>query len=79
MQSQYTPINQNKSKYSFGRKAFSNKISKDKIMLPIKNGKPDYDYMEEYIKNLLYKKINQYLNYLVDYILNISLNHYMHN
>ena len=57
-------INQNKSKYSFGRKAFSNKISKDKIMLPIKNGKPDYDYMEEYIKNLLYKKINQYLNYL---------------
>ncbi|MCT7506092.1 restriction endonuclease subunit S [Aliarcobacter cryaerophilus] len=58
-------INQNKSKYSFGRKAFSNKIGKDKIMLPINDKKePDFEYMEQYIKNLTFKKMKQYLDYL---------------
>ncbi|PWE19940.1 restriction endonuclease subunit S [Aliarcobacter skirrowii] len=58
-------INQNKSKYSFGRKAFSNKIGKDKIMLPVNDKKePDFEYMEQYMKNITYKKIKQYLDYL---------------
>lgn len=49
-----TCLNQNKSKYSFGRKAFSNKITKDKIMLPIDSlGNPDFEYMEQYIKNII--------------------------
>ena len=60
-------INQNKSKYSFGRKAFSNKISKDKIMLPTKqnnNNKPDYKFMELYIKEKYNLKENKYYSYL---------------
>lgn len=60
-------INQNKSKYSFGRKAFSNKISKDKIMLPIKNDdkeKPDWDFMENYIKKHYYDKKQIYKKYV---------------
>lgn len=57
-------INQNKSKYSFGRKAFSNKISKDKIMLPINdNLDPDYKYMEEYTKLVTKNKLEKYISY----------------
>ncbi|MGL5575978.1 restriction endonuclease subunit S [Cetobacterium sp.] len=58
-------INQNKSKYSFGRKAFSNKISKDKIMLPInKNSEPDYKYMEQYTKSITETKLEKYKCYV---------------
>jgi hypothetical protein len=36
-----------------------------KIMLPIsEKNQPDYAYMEQYIKNIEYKKITQYLDYL---------------
>ncbi|WP_193221040.1 restriction endonuclease subunit S [Aliarcobacter butzleri] len=57
-------INQNKSKYSFGRKAFSNKIDKDKIILPInENKEPDYNYMEEYSKSIIDSKTKKYRQY----------------
>ena len=47
-----------KWKYNFGRKAFSNKLKKEFIKLPINdNGEPDFQFMEDYIKNLA-KKIN---------------------
>lgn len=50
-----TIITQNKYKYTFGRKAFYNKISKDYICLPVKNeGEIDWDFMETYIKSLSY-------------------------
>lgn len=49
-----TIINQNKYKYSFGRKAFYNKYSKDFIKLPAKNNEPDWEFMENYIKSLPY-------------------------
>ena len=29
----------------------------------MKKNEPDYEYMEQYSKNLMYKKIKQYLNY----------------
>lgn len=58
-------LQQNHSKYCFGRKAFSNKIIKDKIMLPINSkGEPDYKFMEEYIKEREYKFIEQYKCYI---------------
>lgn len=52
-----TVINQNKNKYSFGRKAFYNKFSKDIISLPAnKEGNVDWEFMEQYIKRLPYSK-----------------------
>lgn len=57
-------LNQNKSKYSFGRKAFSNKISRDKILLPVdESDNPDYKFMEHYIMSkeiYLKKKYNRF-------------------
>lgn len=58
-------ILQNKSKYSFGRKAFSNKISKDKILLPIDNeGNPDWQFMEDCVRELEQLKVNKYVEYV---------------
>ena len=35
------------------------------IMLPVDNdGKPDYAYMEQYVKNMMLKKYEQYLAFL---------------
>lgn len=52
-------------KYNFNREINDARISREKIMLPInENQEPDFKYMEQYIKNLKYKKINQYLKYL---------------
>lgn len=34
-------------------------------MIPVNDKEePDYEYMEQYIKNLMIKKYNQYLNYI---------------
>lgn len=50
-----TVISQNKYKYSFGRKSFKNKFSKDFISLPVNsNNEIDWDFMEDYIKSLPY-------------------------
>lgn len=50
-----TLIRQNKYKYKFGRKAFLNKFENEIIKLPIDGiGKPDFKYMEDYIKSLPY-------------------------
>ena len=50
-----TIIKKNKNKYTFGRKAFNNKYSKNYILIPAKkniNGdyEPDWQFMEDYIK-----------------------------
>ena len=48
-----------------GNGATLGRLARTKIMLPVnKKNKPDFEYMEQYIKNITYKKINQYLNYL---------------
>lgn len=50
-------ISKNKYKYSFGRKAFKNKWSRDLIPLPIDdNDKIDWKFMEDYVKSLPYSK-----------------------
>ena len=52
-------IRKNKYKYTFGRKAFNNKYSKDYISIPAKQNsegeyEPDWQFMEDYIKSLPY-------------------------
>lgn len=52
-------------KYSHGYKRNKEHLAGDKVMLPITNsGKPDYEYMEQYIKNMILKKYKQYLAFL---------------
>lgn len=58
-------IKQQKSKYSYSITINSTRLKRQKILLPInEEGNPDYQYMEQYIKNLMYKKVNQYINYI---------------
>jgi hypothetical protein len=54
-----------RGKYNFGYKRSDTRLKKEKILLPTNNkGEPDYEYMEQYIKNIKYNKIKQYLKYL---------------
>lgn len=44
-------ISSNKNKYAFGRKAFSNRLKSQIIILPItEDGNPNWQFMEDYIK-----------------------------
>lgn len=53
-----------RGKYNFGYKRSSSRLVKEKILLPINDkGDPDYEYMENYIKSLEFKKILSYLDY----------------
>ncbi|MDD4556440.1 MAG: restriction endonuclease subunit S [Alphaproteobacteria bacterium] len=53
-----------KEKYSYGYKFNEKRMLRQYIMLPIdKIGRPDYEYMEQYSKNIIYKKLNEYLDY----------------
>lgn len=53
------------NKYNFNKEINNKRINREKIILPTtSSNKPDYEYMEQYIKNLMYKKYNQYLNYI---------------
>lgn len=50
-------ILQQKSKYNYGYKFNGNRMKRQKILVPISNKKqPDYDYMEQFIKNIMIKK-----------------------
>ena len=43
-------------RYSFGRKYGLNVVIEKEIKLPAKDGQPDFEFMEEYIKSLPYSK-----------------------
>lgn len=48
-----------------GNGATLNRLNKSKILLPLDSKKtPDWNFMEKYMKNLEYKKINKYLDYI---------------
>ncbi len=52
-------------KYSHGYKRNRQHLRGDKVMLPINSaGKPDYKFMEEYVKDLKKEKIDTYFKYL---------------
>lgn len=53
------------NKYSHGYKRNMEHLKGDKIMLPVNDrNEPDYAYMEQYAKNMMYRKYQQYLAYL---------------
>lgn len=40
-------------------------IKRERIMLPVNDsGEPDYEYMEQYAKNMMLRKYKQYLAFL---------------
>jgi len=55
-------ITKQKNKYNYGYKMGTGRIKRQKILLPINSkNEPDYAYMEQYIRNMKYRKIKQYL------------------
>ena len=51
--------------FGHGRSISSPRAQRLKIMLPVNDqGQPDYDYMEQYIKNKMIQKYKKYLEYL---------------
>lgn len=56
------------SKYHYDDKAVWSKVQNDFIKLPAKGDKPDWAYMEEFIRNIKDKVIERYDNYRKDEI-----------
>lgn len=60
-----TLTNRLSDKYNFNREINDKRISRDKIMLPVKEDqRPDFEYMGQYMMNQEYIKRKQYLNYV---------------
>ena len=58
-------ILQQKSKFGYLYKFNAERMANTRIMLPVTDdGTPDYEYMEQYAKNLMLRKYKQYLAYL---------------
>lgn len=57
-------IRQTCSKYNYGKMGNQDSIKRERILLPITDdGNPDYEYMEQYIKALMFGKYKKYLEY----------------
>lgn len=58
-------VRQTCSKYTYGHMGNKDSIKRERIMLPIDDsGKPDYEYMEQYAKNMMLRKYKQYLEFI---------------
>lgn len=58
-------IQQTTSKYTYGHMGNKDSIGRERIMLPVDDtGAPDFEYMEQYSKNMMLRKYQQYLNFL---------------
>lgn len=58
-------LNRLSEKYNFNREINDERISREKIILPVKNDNtPDYDYMEQYTKNIMIEKYNRILEFI---------------
>ena len=63
-----TSITRIKDKYSFNREINDSRIKKEKILLPIKeNEKINFTYMENYIKKITLEKLNDYIQFNIDF------------
>lgn len=59
-----TIILQQKSKYNYAYKFNEQRMRRQYIMVPVNDAnEPDYLYMEQYMKNIMNKKYQAYLNY----------------
>lgn len=55
-------ITRQRGKYGYGYKMGTARLKRQKIMLPITDtNEPDYHFMENFMKQLEYKKLNEYL------------------
>ncbi|MBR1398540.1 MAG: restriction endonuclease subunit S [Selenomonadaceae bacterium] len=62
-----TILNRLQEKYNFNREINDERIRNEKILLPINDGgEPDYDFMEQYMREREQNLIQQYLNYIND-------------
>lgn len=60
-----TIVMQQRTKYSYGYKFKEKRMLRQKLMIPIDDdGKSDYEYMEQYAKNMMLRKYEQYLTFL---------------
>lgn len=58
-------VMQQRTKYSYGYKFKEKRMLRQKLMIPVDDdGKPDYEYMEQYVKNMMLRKYKQYLTFL---------------
>lgn len=58
-------ILQQKSKFGYLYKFNAERMSKQRLLVPVNDaGEPDYEYMEQYSKNMMFKKYEQYLAFL---------------
>lgn len=56
-------IAQQKDKYGYGLKLGTDRLKKQIIMLPVnKDGKPNYEYMERYMRNIEHRLLNRYID-----------------
>lgn len=57
-------IRKQKVKYTYGYKFNGNRMERQKILLPITyDGQPDYEYMKQYAKAVMFRKCKKYLEY----------------
>lgn len=55
----------NKEIFSHGHSWTGKRLARTKVMLPINDsGEPDYEYMEQYAKNVMHRKYKQYMTFL---------------
>lgn len=60
-------LDKNRKIYSFGFKRKEERLRNEIILLPSDcYGNPDYDYMEQYIKNRMIRTYNKYIEFLED-------------
>ena len=59
-----TMLRRLQAKYNFNREINDARISREVVFLPIKkDGTPDYDYMDQYMRNVFSTKYREYLSY----------------
>lgn len=58
-------ISKQRDKYGYGYKMGTGRLKRQKILLPLKSDKtPDYEYMEQYMKQIELKELENYLKYI---------------
>lgn len=58
-------IEQQKMCFKYSRKWRPKRMRKSKILLPVnKNNKPDYQFMEDYVKEIMHRKRQEYIDYV---------------
>lgn len=68
-------ITSQKDKYGYDYKMGTGRLKRQKIMLPVSDGEINYEYMENFIKNIEKKQFKNVLKYLGKYIC-IMYNHF---